>query len=230
MRLLFPLRLPRRSHRLGYFDRHIPLFEVDLAEGDAAVEFPLVFGAVDADVVDARADDEADGAAAVVEGAAVAGVDGRVDAIGAGDEVEGRHYEADAPIGFDPLRHEAFEVGVRAVHAGSIGVVAAEDDSSCGTPECRAAWTIQEDAPVLCRQANALGRSYNHDVMTKVQALESEIQNLTSEELAEFRSWFADYDGEVWDRQIEADSKAGKFDQLSAEALAEFDRGETTEL
>jgi hypothetical protein len=29
---------------------------------------------------------------------------------------------------------------------------------------------------------------------------------------------------------MEADSKAGKFDQLSAEALAEFDRGETTEL
>jgi hypothetical protein len=66
--------------------------------------------------------------------------------------------------------------------------------------------------------------------MTKVQAVESEIQNLTSEELAEFRSWFADYDGEVWDRQIEADSKAGKFDQLSVEASAEFDRGETTEL
>jgi len=66
--------------------------------------------------------------------------------------------------------------------------------------------------------------------MTKVQALESEVQNLTSEELAEFRSWFVDYDDEVWDRQIEADSKAGKFDKLSAEALAEFDRGETTEL
>lgn len=66
--------------------------------------------------------------------------------------------------------------------------------------------------------------------MTKVQALENEVQNLTPEELSEFRSWFADYDGEVWDRQIEADSKAGKFDALAAEALAEFDRGETTEL
>jgi len=41
--------------------------------------------------------------------------------------------------------------------------------------------------------------------MTKVQALESEVQNLTPEELAEFRSWFADYDSEVWDRQIEAE-------------------------
>jgi hypothetical protein len=66
--------------------------------------------------------------------------------------------------------------------------------------------------------------------MTKVDALKRDIQNLTQDELAEFRKWFADYDGELWDRQIEADSKAGKFDQLVAEALAEFDRGETIEL
>ena len=61
--------------------------------------------------------------------------------------------------------------------------------------------------------------------MTKVEALEREIQSLTAEELAAFRAWFAEYDWQLWDRQIEADSKAGKFDQLAAEALAEFDRG-----
>jgi len=66
--------------------------------------------------------------------------------------------------------------------------------------------------------------------MKKVQALQNEVQSLTSEELAEFRSWFADYYDEVWDRQIEADSKAGKFDQLSAQASVEFNRRETTEL
>jgi hypothetical protein len=66
--------------------------------------------------------------------------------------------------------------------------------------------------------------------MTKVQTLQSEVQNLSHEELVEFRSWFADYyDDEVWDRQIEADSKAGKFDDLEAEALAELERGETIE-
>ena len=56
------------------------------------------------------------------------------------------------------------------------------------------------------------------------------MQSLTREDLAAFRAWFADYDDEVWDRQIETDSKAGRFDQLAAEALAEFDRGETAEL
>ncbi len=66
--------------------------------------------------------------------------------------------------------------------------------------------------------------------MTKLEALQRDVQNLTPTELIEFRKWFEDYDNELWDRQIVADSKAGKFDQLEAEALAELDRGETTEL
>jgi hypothetical protein len=65
--------------------------------------------------------------------------------------------------------------------------------------------------------------------MSKVQTLATEIQELTHDELVEFRSWFAEYDNELWDRQIEADSKAGKFDDLEAEALAELERGETIE-
>ena len=66
--------------------------------------------------------------------------------------------------------------------------------------------------------------------MTRLEALQRAVESLTREDLPVFRAWFADYDDEVWDRQIEADSKAGKFDHLSVEALAEFDRGETTEL
>ena len=72
--------------------------------------------------------------------------------------------------------------------------------------------------------------SYYYMAMTKVQALENEIQTLTRGELAELRTWFEDYDGEIWDRQIEADIVAGKFDDLEAEALAELERGETIEL
>jgi hypothetical protein len=66
--------------------------------------------------------------------------------------------------------------------------------------------------------------------MTKVEALETDVQSLTREELAAFRSWFAEYDSQVWDRQFEADVAEGKLDAMAAEALAEFDRGETTEL
>ena len=66
--------------------------------------------------------------------------------------------------------------------------------------------------------------------MTKIEQLEKDVQSLTSEELASFRNWFAEYDWLVWDRQLEADVAAGKLDKLAAEALAEHARGETTEL
>lgn len=39
------------------------------------------------------------------------------------------------------------------------------------------------------------------------------------EELAQFCQWFAEYDSEMWDAQIEADAEAGKLDALAAEAL-----------
>jgi hypothetical protein len=65
--------------------------------------------------------------------------------------------------------------------------------------------------------------------MTKVEQLEREVEKLTPEELASFREWFAEFDWQVWDRQLERDVAAGKLDKLAAEALAEFERGETTE-
>jgi len=66
--------------------------------------------------------------------------------------------------------------------------------------------------------------------MTKVEALKSDVQSLTVEELAAFRAWFSEYDWQLWDRQLEVDAAAGKLDALAAEALSEFERGETTEL
>jgi succinate dehydrogenase flavin-adding protein (antitoxin of CptAB toxin-antitoxin module) len=66
--------------------------------------------------------------------------------------------------------------------------------------------------------------------MTKVEALEREVEKLSPEELASFRDWFAEYDWQAWDLQIERDSAEGRLDKLAAEALAEFDRGETREL
>jgi len=68
------------------------------------------------------------------------------------------------------------------------------------------------------------------ETMTKLEALEREVEKLSPEELAEFRAWFVDYDGDAWDRQIEADVKAGKLDRLAEEALEQHKRGETTEI
>ena len=72
--------------------------------------------------------------------------------------------------------------------------------------------------------------AWYHLAMSKVETLEREIEKLSAEELAAFRDWFANYDADAWDRQMEADVKAGKLDRLAAEALAEHKRGETKEI
>jgi hypothetical protein len=66
--------------------------------------------------------------------------------------------------------------------------------------------------------------------MTKVEALEREVQNLSPEELANFRHWFVEHDWQAWDRQIEQDSAEGRLDKFAAEALAELERGEAREI
>ena len=67
-------------------------------------------------------------------------------------------------------------------------------------------------------------------IMTRVEQLEKEVEGLAPEELARFRAWFAEYDWQVWERKLERDVAAGKLDQFAAEALAEYERGETTKL
>ena len=56
------------------------------------------------------------------------------------------------------------------------------------------------------------------------------METLSQEELAAFREWFIEHDWQAWDRQIERDAAAGRLDQFAAEALAEFERGETREI
>ena len=66
--------------------------------------------------------------------------------------------------------------------------------------------------------------------MGKVESIEGLIQELSPEELAALREWFAAYDAEAWDRQLEADAKAGKLDALAERALADHLAGRSTKL
>jgi hypothetical protein len=66
--------------------------------------------------------------------------------------------------------------------------------------------------------------------MKKVERIEREVEELSSEELAKFRQWFAAFDAEAWDRQLEADVKAGKLDALSDRALRDHAAGKSTKL
>ncbi len=66
--------------------------------------------------------------------------------------------------------------------------------------------------------------------MSKVEKIEREVQELSPEELAAFREWFAEFDAVVWDRQFEADVKAGKLDGLAERALRDHTAGRSTKL
>jgi hypothetical protein len=66
--------------------------------------------------------------------------------------------------------------------------------------------------------------------MSEIEKIENRIQSLSAEELAKFRAWFIEFDGRVWDQQIEADVKAGKLKNLAAEALSEYKAGKTRKL
>jgi hypothetical protein len=66
--------------------------------------------------------------------------------------------------------------------------------------------------------------------MSRVEKIVSQVGELSSAELAAFREWFAKFDASAWDRQFEADAKAGKFDRLAEQALDDHAAGRSGEL
>ena len=61
--------------------------------------------------------------------------------------------------------------------------------------------------------------------MTNLETAEKVVAQLPLPELERFRKWFAEFDGDIWDAQIESDATKGKLDFLAQEALAESHAG-----
>ncbi len=58
-----------------------------------------------------------------------------------------------------------------------------------------------------------------------VADIEKAIAEMKPEELAQFASWFEEFMADEWDRQIERDVKAGKFDKINAKVDEAFEAG-----
>ncbi len=58
-----------------------------------------------------------------------------------------------------------------------------------------------------------------------VEQLESAVTRLSRVELTRFSAWFEEYAADQWDRQIEADSRAGRLDVAATRADADFEAG-----
>ena len=61
--------------------------------------------------------------------------------------------------------------------------------------------------------------------MSTVQQVESSIRELSENELAEFRKWFAQYDAPAWDDQFARDVAAGRLDVLADAAVLDLRNG-----
>ncbi|RWL86229.1 MAG: hypothetical protein EOR67_00140 [Mesorhizobium sp.] len=66
--------------------------------------------------------------------------------------------------------------------------------------------------------------------MTKLEQIEKSVAELSPEELMALAAWFEALQADLWDKQIEADAKAGRLDKLLAEARAEIAAGKLRDL
>jgi hypothetical protein len=66
--------------------------------------------------------------------------------------------------------------------------------------------------------------------MSRIENIEGQIKELSAQELAALREWFANFDAEFWDRQFETDAEAGKLDDLADRALRDHSAGRSKEL
>ena len=66
--------------------------------------------------------------------------------------------------------------------------------------------------------------------MTKIEAIQAEIEALPGEDFARLRQWIIELDWREWDRQIEKDSSSGKLDFLFDEAGSAKQQGQLRDL
>jgi hypothetical protein len=65
--------------------------------------------------------------------------------------------------------------------------------------------------------------------MSTIEQIEDAVRNLSANDRAAFRAWFAEFDAEEWDRQFEADVAAGRLDWLAEEARGDLREGRCTD-
>jgi len=66
--------------------------------------------------------------------------------------------------------------------------------------------------------------------MSNLQEIERAVSQLSAEELAAFRVWFAEFDAELWDQQFEDDVAAGRMEGLAERARQQLREGRCTDL
>ena len=60
--------------------------------------------------------------------------------------------------------------------------------------------------------------------------IKNAVSSLSQDQLSQFRSWYEQFDKELWDKQIERDAKNGRLDAIAGAALADHAAGKSRRL
>jgi hypothetical protein len=63
-----------------------------------------------------------------------------------------------------------------------------------------------------------------------IEDIEKAVSKLPSDQLAEFRAWFEEFDAARFDEKIERDAKSDRLDRQADQALDDFRKGRAREL
>jgi uncharacterized protein YfaT (DUF1175 family) len=67
-------------------------------------------------------------------------------------------------------------------------------------------------------------------MMSTLEEIQAAVVQLKAEDRARFRRWFLEREADSWDREIEADARAGKLEFLAEEALRNHRSGKSRKL
>jgi hypothetical protein len=82
----------------------------------------------------------------------------------------------------------------------------------------------------LSYDAAPTSQTWKGNRMSKIDELKADIERLPGEEVAELFRWLSEREWERWDKEIEADSQAGRLDFLPREAREEKAKGTLREI
>jgi hypothetical protein len=63
-----------------------------------------------------------------------------------------------------------------------------------------------------------------------IEDIDKAVSKLPSDQLAEFRAWFEEFDAARFDEKVERDAKSGRLDRQADQALDDFRKGRAREL
>ncbi len=75
-----------------------------------------------------------------------------------------------------------------------------------------------------------MAQERSDDLILGIEQIKEAVLQLSPEDSAVLRSWFDEFDADVWDKRFELDVAEGRLDALANEALLDVQQGRCTDL